>query len=252
MIYGLYQSAAGMMTNEYRQNVLANNVANAETIGFKRDVPVFAERIPADLAGLREGPSAESLAAMTGGIWLGRTETDFSAGGLVSTENPLDVALDGPGFLAVQVGDEVQFTRDGRFTTTPNGQLVAISDGAPILGVGGTPLMLDPRAGLDHVQIDEDGRIFQDERYVGQFQLADFDNYSTLRKVGAQRFTAPDNTAVAAPALVRNGYLETSGADALPELVDMIEASRAYQINAQMVTLQDQTASRLISTVLRA
>src|SRR3989442_9991693 len=80
VIYGLYQSAAGMMTSEYAQSVLANNLANADTVGFKRDVAVFAERLRADQAGRRDGPTAEGLGSLSGGTWLGRTDVDFSEG----------------------------------------------------------------------------------------------------------------------------------------------------------------------------
>jgi flagellar basal body rod protein FlgG len=161
------------------------------------------------------------------------------------------VALDGPGFFSVQLGDRVLYTRDGRFTVTPEGQLVAVSDGAAVLGRGGIPIYLNPRGDLDNIQVDEDGRVIQENRRVGQLELVDFTDYDVLTKVGAQRFAAPEKTGVASPALVQHRYLETSGAEALPELVSMMEASRAYQINAQMVTLQDQSIGRLISAVLR-
>ncbi|MBK9120353.1 MAG: hypothetical protein IPM18_12245 [Phycisphaerales bacterium] len=72
MIFGLYHSAAGMMTTEYRQSVLANNLANAETVGFKRDVATFAERLPATLAGLQQGASAVDLEGLSGGCGLVR------------------------------------------------------------------------------------------------------------------------------------------------------------------------------------
>ena len=88
MIYGTYQSAAGMMVNEYRQNVIANNIANAETTGFKRQMAVFAERVPASEGDRRHGPSSELLRPLTGGLWLGRTETDFSVGAVVKSDNP--------------------------------------------------------------------------------------------------------------------------------------------------------------------
>ena len=103
MIYGLYNSAAGMMTNEYRQNVITNNLANAETIGFKPEVAVFAEREPESVAGWREGPSAVEVEGLSGYLWLGRTHTDFAQGTMIYTERATDVALDGPGFLVVEV-----------------------------------------------------------------------------------------------------------------------------------------------------
>jgi flagellar basal-body rod protein FlgG len=249
MIYGWYNSAAGMMVNEYRQDVLANNLANAETVGFKRDVAVFAERQPASVAGQRHGPSARDLRDLSGGLWLGKTHIDYSEASHLRTDNPLDVSLSGPGFLSVQVNGQRLYTRDGRMTMDRDGMLVAAADGAPVLGRGGQPIQLNPYGG--QARIDTDGNILQDGARVAQLELVDFKDYDALRKVGDARFAGPDQGAVAAPALVHAGFVESSGAQPLSEMVDMIEASRAYQINAQMVSLQDQSLGRLISVISR-
>lgn len=252
MIFGLYHSAAGMMVNDYRQGVLANNIANADTVGFKRDIAVFSERIPAWRAGEREGPSARDMESLSGGLWLGRTHTDYAEGSLTQTGNPLDVALDGPGFLVVGVEGQPLLTRDGRMMTQPDGQLVSAIDGAPVLGRGGMPIYLDPNGSRDDIAIDDEGRIFQDKRLVGQLELVDVEDYGTLTKVGQSRFIGPDDQGIRAGARVRSGYVEASSTRPLKELVSLIEASRAYQMNAQMIRLQDQSLTQLISTTLRA
>jgi flagellar basal-body rod protein FlgF len=250
MIYGLYQSAAGMLTNEYRQAVLANNIANADTVGFKRDVATLAERMPARLAGDRSGPSAVDLEGLSGGLWLGQTFTDFSDAPKVRTDNPYDIALEGPGFLVVAADGQRQYTRDGRMLKSPDGTLVAASDGAPLLGRGGVPIRLNPYGGPP--SFDTEGRVVQDGAVVGELEIVDFENYATLRKVGAARFTGPDDQGAPAPALVQSGYIENSGVRAVPELVSMMEASHAYQLNARLVTLQDDSVGKLISTLLHA
>jgi flagellar basal-body rod protein FlgG len=251
MIYGLYNSAAGMLTTDYRQGVLANNIANADTVGFKRDIAVFAERIPASQAGRREGPSARDIAGLSGGLWLGKTHTDFAEGQKLQTDQWHDLSLDGPGFFVVQVDDGPQYTRDGRFIMDQDGWLRAATDGAPVLGRGGRPVRLNPFGSRENVRVDDVGHIFQDDALVGQLALADFRDYGALRKVGASRFVAPENSAIDAAALVHMGYVESSSVSPIHDLVNMLEASRAYQMNAQMVTLQDQTVSRLIGTALR-
>jgi flagellar basal-body rod protein FlgF len=250
VIYGYYQSAAGMLTSEYRQAVVANNLANADTVGFKRDIATCAERIPADVAGQRHGPSADNLRGLTGGHWLGWTYTDFSAGSKLATGNAYDVALDGPGFFAVDANGQTQYTRDGRFARREDGVLVATSDGAPVLGRGGAPIHLDPRGG--EPSFDTQGRVIQDDTVVGELELADFEDYSALRKTGAARFVAPLNAAVPAPVLVQSGYLEAATVQPINELVDMMDAARTYQMNARMVSLQDESLGRLISVVARA
>ncbi len=247
MIYGLYESAAGMMVNEYRQNVLANNIANADTVGFKRDVATFAERLTAAEAGRRRGTTKELLESLGGGTWLGRTQTDFSEGRLVRTEEPLDVAIAGPGFLRIEKDGRQLLTRDGRLMIAPDGRLVAATDGAAVLGRAGQPILLNPRGGP--VEIDEDGRIRQDGQMVGWLGLVDAGNYQALRKAGAGRYEADPRQLRRSVAKVIPGFLESSGVEPIGELVAMIEASRAFQFNAQMLTLQDQTAGRLINVV---
>ncbi len=249
MIYGLYHSAAGMLTSEYRQAVLANNLANADTVGFKRDVATFAERLPAQQAGERAGPSAVDLAGLSGGLWLGRTFTDYSEATKVRTDSPYDVALDGPGFLVVEVDGQRLYTRDGRMTKSPDGLLVAATDGAPVLGQGGAPIRLNPYGG--EPSIDTQGRVTQDGGIVGELELVDFGDYGALHKVGAARFAGPSERMLPAPVLVQSGYVEASGVQPLAELVNMMETSHAYQLNARMVSLHDDSVGKLINVLLR-
>ncbi len=249
MIYGLYNSAAGMMTNEYRQAVLANNLANAETTGFKRDVAVFAERQPASTAGLRHGPSARDLQTLSGGLWLGETLTDHTEAAMIRTDNPLDVAIDGPGFLSVAVDGQQLYTRDGRLMMNRDGALVAAVDGAPLLGRSGQTIQLNPLGGQP--RIDTNGYVIQDGQRMAQLALTDFRDYGALTKVGENRWAGPEEDVLQAPARIASGTLESSGVEPLNELVTMIEASRAYQMNAQMVSLQNTSIGRLISLISR-
>lgn len=250
MIYGLYNSAAGMMTQEHRQDVFANNLANADTAGFKRDIAVAAERLRASQAGVREGPTNPLLESLSGGVWLGKTHTDFSEANLTRTEQSTDVALAGPGFLMVRKNGADLLTRDGRMLPDADGWLRAATDGAHVLGQGGEPLRVNPHGGA--ITIDEDGRVMQGGATVGRLALVNPRDYDALRKVGASRFAAGDMELDAAPARVMPGMIENSGVRPVQELVSMIAASRAYQLNAQMITLQDQSAGRLINAVAQA
>ncbi|MGE0481718.1 MAG: flagellar hook-basal body protein [Phycisphaerae bacterium] len=250
MIQGLYQSAAGMLTNEYRQSVVANNLANADTVGFKRDIATLAERLPAARAGERNGPSNEALDALSGGVWLGRTYTDFSPGAFQTTDNPLDLALEGPGFFAVEKDGQRLYTRDGRIVRDPAGRLLSAADGAAILDEGGRPIVVNPHAPPPF--IDETGALWQNGATVGRVGVFDFEHPGALQKAGASRFSAGEQTPLRVYPGVRGGHVELSGVQPVSELVSMIEASRAYQLNAQMITLQDQAAGRLITFVASA
>ena len=250
MIYGLYQSAAGMMVNEYRTNVLANNIANAETPGFKRDVPSFAERLRASEAGRRDGATNELLEGLSGGLWLSRTDTDFSEASFIRTDNPLDVAIAGAGFLRVGVNGQEYLTRDGRMVMNDEGWLVSSADGAAMLGEAGQPIRLNPRG--EQPTIDQDGTIRQGNTTVGRLGLANVEDYQALRKIGGGRFDASTTRLTEPLGQLQPGFYEGPGVEAVKELTSMIEASRAYQLNAQMVTLQDSSAGRLINVVANA
>ncbi len=249
MIYGLYNSAAGMMVNEYRQAVLANNLANSDTVGFKRDVPVFAGRPLAKDAGVRSGAGDRDVAGLSGGMWLGRTYTDYSEGRFRNTDNPLDVALVGPGFLQVAKDGKQLLTRDGRMMKDVDGRLVSVADGAPILGRGGSEIRVNPNGGP--VTVSREGRVLQDGGVVGMLAVVDVAPGAAPQKVGEGHFAAPEDSLVESGAELRAGYLEDSGVEPLRELVDMIASNRAYQLNAQMISLQDQTVGRLIGVIAR-
>jgi flagellar basal body rod protein FlgG len=249
VIYGLYNSAAGMLVNEYRQAVLANNLANSDTAGFKRDVPVFAERPLAQDVGERPGRGAPDVAGLSGGLWLGRTYTDYSEGPFRITENPLDVALAGSGFLQVGKGGQRSLTRDGRMMTDAEGRLLSVADGAPVLGRGGQEIRVNPFGGA--VSVTREGRVVQDNVNVGELALVDVAPGAPLQKVGEGRLVAPHDALVDAAVEIHSGYVEDSGVEPLRELVDMIASNRAYQLNAQMISLQDQTVGRLIGVIQR-
>jgi flagellar basal-body rod protein FlgF len=249
VIYGVYQSAAGMLTNQLKQAVIANNLANADTVGFKQEMAVFAERPPEILSGPRTGPSDPKLADLTGGLWLGQTQTDFRPGALITTQNPTDLAIDGPGFFVVQVNGQPQYTRDGRFVAGPDGVLSAATDGAPVVGVGGAQILVNRFGG--QITVDEEGRVFQNGGPRGQLALADFADYGALQHTQGARFVADEAVPVAPPSCIRSGVLENAAVEPVTELVNMIEASRSFELNARMVGLQDQTTAKLIGCLDR-
>jgi flagellar basal-body rod protein FlgF len=252
MIYGMYHSAAGMLTSEYQQGVIANNLANADTVGFKRDVATFAERLRAEMAGVRKGPSDPGLGGVSGGLWLGATHTSYQEGAYEKTGVATDVALDGPGFLTVQHEGQTLLTRDGRFIVDQTGQLVSVTDGAAVLNKGGQPIRLNPNSGPLSF-IDQDGWVYQNIRgndvRVAQLGLTDVADYDALQKAGSGRFQTDPQNLAPGYMRVRIGFVEQSGVEAVPEMVNMIETARAFQMNASLVSLQDQTLGRLLTLV---
>ena len=169
MLYGLYLSATGVMTSSYRQDVIANNLANEESIGFKKDLALFKQRSTAAM----EHPEHASwtnplLESIGGGTFAMPTSIDTTAGIIEHTGSGLDSAIQGPGFFAVSANGQDRLTRNGQFQIDRDG-FMTLSDGsgAKVLDPNRNPILLDA-ASRDKTFISQDGVITQNqvaERY---------------------------------------------------------------------------------------
>src|SRR6476620_8856831 len=172
MIYGLYLSAAGVMTNSYRQDVIANNIANAETVGFKKDLALFDQRLTEAqqrrlAASGPLSPTSKLLENLGGGLFAHPTSIDTGQGEFEPTGSPLDVAIEGDGFFAVQspgagpggAGGETRLTRNGQFAVDSTGRLtLSNAKGEQVLDAEKQPIQLEPGGG---VRIDDQGTVTQ-------------------------------------------------------------------------------------------
>jgi len=253
MIYGLYLSAAGLQAQQARQEVLSNNIANAGTHGFKRDLAVMRARANA----VDEDPSMAGYRLpifdkQGGGVFPVNGGIDLSPASLDKTGNATDVALTGPGFFTVQ-GDkpgQKLLTRDGRFLLNNDGDLVTAGDNRAVLNADGEPIKLNPAL---KVVITPNGRITQADAAGNgaagvQLGVVNVSDPRSLRKVGSNLLTttSPEAlTSLPANSKVQQGYLEASGVEAIVEMVNMMEGQRAFEANARMITFQDQTLQQL-------
>lgn len=254
MTHGLWLSAAGMQVNEYRQALAANNMANVDTVGFKRNLALVHVRRVEALANPAASPfSNRRLDALSGGLGVKPTYTSFAQGALERTGRDLDAALDGEGFFTVSDGSEVKYTRDGRFAINAAQELVmAAGDGRHrVLDANGAPIVLGD-ASQGPVRLGEDGTVFQGTTAVAKLGLVTFDDTTALRKSGASLFeNVGQAKAAPATARVKGQQVERSTVDPVTALTSMIEVSRAYELNARMITLQDETLGYAVSRVGR-
>lgn len=250
--YGLWLSTAGMKVNQHHQTILANNMANAHTTGFKHDLAVVTQRRiegESTLGGYRF--SHPVLDGLAGGLNVRPTYHDFGQGSIEWTGRPLDVAIDGDGFLAVSDGEATRYTRDGEFAINTAGELVlAAGEGRwKVLDTGGAPIALDETAGK--VSVSEDGTIRQGRTVVAELGLATTEDNQSLRKVGENLFDAKDAEMVPVAGTFRPESRERSNFNVMTGLATMIEAARAYQLNATMLQLSDQLTGHAVNTVGR-
>ena len=250
--YGLWLSAAGMKVNEHRQTLLANNMANMNTTGFKHDLAVVSQRRIES----RVGPGASAfvhpvLDGLSGGIQVLPTYQDFTQGPIQRTGGDLDAAVQGEGFFVVSDGEMTRYTRDGQFAVNSAGELVLGAGNGrwKVLDEGGATITLTADSGK--ASISADGRILQEGNEVGKLALVTVADRQALRKVGENLFKLTRGEMVPATGRIVPGSREGSNFDVMSGLAEMIQASRAYQLNATMIQLQDQATGQAVNTVGR-
>ena len=247
MVKGLYTAYTGMLNEQHRMDVLTNNLANADTNGFKKE-GATSQSFDAILAyKIKDSSEGTHLSRRLGvnhpGVKIGEGYTDFSQGPIKATGNTYDLALTDSGFFAVEFTNKagetsIKYTRDGDFTLTENGRLVT-RDGDPVLDVNGSPIEVNQ---LLPVEINSSGQIIQDGRVVATIQITDFENYDYLERYGENYFQPIEGAQEKeAAAEVRSGYLETSNMSVVTEMVNMITVSRAYESNQKVITTYDST-----------
>jgi flagellar basal-body rod protein FlgF len=251
MPYGIYLSAEGATAQSQRLEVIANNLANVDTAGFKQDVPTFqarfAEAIQQGMAQSHDG----SINDIGGGVKLMDTTTDFSMGRLQNTGNDLDLAINGQGFFHVRGDDGKQcLTRAGNFELDVEGTLMTEGGNRPVLDQAGKPIVLDRALPWS---ISQDGFISQagEVTALGMSRPRSLDD---MVKVGANLFQ-PLGQIQPVPLTERNirqGFLELSGSNPVRQMMAMIETTRAFEANTRMVQNQDTVIGSLIGRVLKA
>jgi flagellar basal body rod protein FlgG len=246
MIYGMTLSAYGGLMQEFEQEVLANNIANMNTVGYRSDVPLFTHRPPSGdrLPGGGER-TMDLFHGIGGGPLLTEVHTLDRPGHVSATQRPLDLAIEGNGFFSVADSQgEIFYTRAGDFQLASDG-LLTTSDGKyRVMGEGFTDLQLPPG---EEITISRDGQVSAGGRLVGTLAVVDFQDRLKLVKVGDNLYRHRGTPLpVEADGRVLQGYLESSAVNAMEEMVRMIRAGRMYEMNLQMLRTQDQLLQRTV------
>ena len=252
MIRSLYVAATGLQAQQINMDVIANNLANVNTTGFKSGRTVFQDLLYQNLT--QPGAQSSQTTLYPSGLQLGTgvapvaTERLFTEGNLTQTGNSLDVAINGNGFFQIlQPDGTIAYTRDGTFQLNNQGQLVN-SSGYPL-----QPAITIP-ASAQNITIGNDGTVSVTlpgqaaAQQVGPIQLASFINPAGLQSIGGNLYLQTGSSGspnTGQPTLnglgsVQQGYLEASNVNVVSALVDMISTQRAYEINSKAVQASDQ------------
>ncbi len=237
MTHGIYSAGSAMALLELRQEITANNLANAATAGFRRDVLAAREPAPGE-KGLRFGPLALPVLD---------TRPVLEGAPIAQTGNDGDLAISGIGFFVTGANDGEFLTRAGAFRRDANGFLVN-ERGDRLLGNAG-PVRVDS----DSFQIARDGQVIVRGAAIDALRIESPAPGAALRKAGEGRYERPAATDVPGPAdaAVFQGYLEKSNVDAIREMISLIDAFRAYEANAKSIQTEDHLLDKAVNEIGR-
>jgi flagellar basal-body rod protein FlgG len=256
MMRALYTAGSGMMAQQYNVDVISNNLSNVNTTSYKKERAEFKDLLyeTVSRAYVMEGEGKPVNLQVGHGAAVVATVKNFSSGNLEKTENPLDFAIEGDGFFTVQGpnGDTV-YTRDGSFkiSVTEEGNMITTSDGYPVLDENGNSIILEIDAADLNVSsngelgyIDETGTAVSLGQKIG---MVKFPNRYGLESIGRNFYaqTPASGTPVAdaesgTVSVISQGYLESSNVQVVEEMVKLIIAQRAYEINSKAIQSADE------------
>ncbi len=236
-MYGLYVSAEGAAAQSKRIEVLSNNIANVDTPGFKRDFLLMQSRHTEAIDQNLAAEGDESINDIGGGVLAEETHTEFSQGVLKQTEINSDLAINGEGFFVVQKDGQEFLTRAGNFQFDQDG-VMKTNDGYELVSSEGGSVTIN--SATQRVDLD-------------QVKLVRPQHVSDLVKVGENRFQSlSDTTDVPAnERSIRDGYIESAGVKPSLEMMELIEASRAFESNVRLIQNQDSMLGTLVNRVMR-
>lgn len=239
MIVGLYTGASGMISQGDYQAVIARNLANINTVGYKKNVAVFQSYI-SQLQDKDTSPVPHGI-----GSSLNSIATDFSQGTLEYTGNDLDISIKGEGFFVVKADTGISYTRKGQFMLSRDMKLVT-PEGWPLLGHEGE---IQVPQKTKNITIKENGSVSADGREIGSIKIASVPDLTALEPIGGCAYKLSD--AVQQPKestdfKIAQRYLERSNVNAIDEMVNMISNMRGYQFSHKVTDSLDDTLKKLI------
>ncbi|HEY9069689.1 MAG TPA: flagellar hook-basal body protein [Candidatus Ozemobacteraceae bacterium] len=275
MIRGIYTSASSMLVETIRQDMIANNLANVDTVGYKRDQGIFKELPTMMLRKVNDGQlypprpfyKFPKIGKLGTGVILDESYTDFSAGVYEHTENDLDCALENAkAFFLVESPNGIRYSRDGVFTinqdgylTNMNGDFIMVepepqekAEERLLVNADGTPNLEMGRAQFgptDVVTLDTDGRVLVNGE--GRFRIVrgQASDRKAFRKESTNNYVRAYGDVQRADGKVKVGYIEKPNFSLVEEMVKMIEVSRAYEANSKCIQAHDSLLDRVVNSV---
>ncbi len=260
MMRALYSGVSGLQVNQIKMDVIANNISNVNTVGFKKGQVTFQDMLSQTISGAQAGAASTTggIAAQNIGlgVMIGGINNTHTQGAAATTGNATDVMIQGEGFFILQEGSNLFYSRAGAFTLDNSGNLVSSANGMLVCDDGGSPINI---AGSS-VSIGTDGTISYIDTsgnpatYGSKLGLATFANSQGLTKAGENMYIASDASGAAVnttpgvnSGTLISGALEMSNVDLAQEMVDMIITERGYQANSRTIRTADEMLQELLN-----
>lgn len=245
MLKGLYTAYSGMINEQHRLDTMTNNLANASTVGFKKEGATsqcFEKVLTVKIKDMSEGHfTSRCIGYNNPGVKIGENYTDYTQGSYRVTGNTYDLALDGEGFFAIEFTNKAgetstMYTRGGQFTLNREGYLVT-EDGDYVLDTQSRRIQLNT---LLDSSISQDGTISQNGVPVARIGLVDFEDYDYLAKYGETYYRPVEGARMTqANAAINSGYLEMSNVQVVSEMVNLIAITRNYESGQKIIQTYD-------------
>jgi flagellar basal-body rod protein FlgF len=236
---GMYSALSGGVNLVDKLDVVANNLANVNTVGFKEDRLYFSKELDYASRSLNGGALTDNVVMSQPTVF-----TDYTAGAMQKTDNVFHMAIDGEGFFAVKTPQGTAYTRQGNFKRDKNGILTTI-DGYQVLGRGGSSISIPG----GKIEVDKTGKISVDGTASGSIDVVDFPKPYQLKKISGAMFL-PANPQVtpqaAAKTSVLQGYLENSNVNAIAEMMQVIDCSRSFESCQRVIRSYDDMSAKAI------
>lgn len=243
MVRGLYIASSGMNVQSKRLDTISNDLANANTVGYKKTDTVVTS-FPEMLMARISKQDVQPLGNVSLGVRIDSTYTNFSNGSVTKADGGISAAIQGDGFFSVQTPQGVGYTRDGSFIVNADEELVT-SEGYKVLGTNG-PIKFEGflEKGGD-VGISTDGQVSLNGETIDQLALVSFEDNQQLQKREDNLYTGA--ATIPFKGSILQGFLESSNVNVVSAMVDMISVSRAYEANQKMIQTQDTLLGKAVN-----
>lgn len=257
MVRALWTAASGMTSQQVNVDTISNNLANVNTVGYKKETANFKTLLYSKMEAPAGNNQAPTTMQVGHGVRVASNSRMFTQGSIQTTGNITDMAIEGKGFFTVMQDDDYKYTRDGSFRLSmieEGGYALVTSEGYPVMSTDDEPIIIDNAISADQLIFGKDGSIYyMDEEAnvrmdIAQLRIVQFANTEGLEATGNNLFL---ETEASGPALleleedilvqsiVKTGVLESSNVDVASEMVNLIVAQRAYELNSTAIKTAD-------------